>query len=132
MKGTTTPITDADDPRLAGLIAIYQASSVIGFAIVFVPVGEDFWLLEYMAVDAAERSGGHGYAIFMDVAEGAGPDRLGVLEQSMAAASMAHCLESLPEPLQRKWRQPLRLARKLRRMGPKCTLGPLPGMQEAY
>lgn len=40
----------------------------IGFSISFLPDGAHFWLLEYMAVAAPARSGGHGRALFLNAA----------------------------------------------------------------
>lgn len=37
---------------------------VVGFAIVYVPRSREFWLLEYMAVDASARSSGLGSQLF--------------------------------------------------------------------
>lgn len=54
-----------DDPRYA-FIASATGGTVTGFSICFFPANADFWLLEYMAVDASARSGGLGEAIFAE------------------------------------------------------------------
>jgi GNAT superfamily N-acetyltransferase len=51
------------DKRYSILVA-RNAASVIGFAMSFLPESQDFWLLEYMAVDARARSSGVGVALF--------------------------------------------------------------------
>ena len=52
-----------DDPRFNSLVA-ESNGAVVGFAIVFIPASRDFWLLEYMAVDATARSSGVGSLLF--------------------------------------------------------------------
>lgn len=42
-----------------------REGAVIGFSVLFLPGREPFSLLEYMAVEAAERSGGVGSALFL-------------------------------------------------------------------
>lgn len=42
-----------------------REGTVIGFSVLFLPSRERFSLLEYMAVEAAERSGGVGSALFL-------------------------------------------------------------------
>lgn len=52
------------DPRY--LLLVSRTSGIVsGFAICFYPEGADFWLLEYMAVDADMRGRRIGEAIFM-------------------------------------------------------------------
>ena len=46
------------------ILAASNEAGVIGFAMSFFPEGQDFWLLEYMAVDARARSSGVGVALF--------------------------------------------------------------------
>jgi GNAT superfamily N-acetyltransferase len=58
------------DPRYLCLTAEEQ-SGVAGFALVFIPAGRQFWLLEYMATDAGRRSKGIGRRLFLSAAEAA-------------------------------------------------------------
>jgi len=51
------------DTRFNFLVAENEGA-VVGFAIVFIPASRDFWLLEYMAVDATTRSSGYGSQLF--------------------------------------------------------------------
>jgi hypothetical protein len=114
----TSLIRDNADPRFARLIEIYQASfdplvqksptviremmgdarysfhvlevmgGVIGFAIVFTPADREFWLLEYIAIEAARRDVGIGTEFFMSVANAMSnenPGACGVLEVDQAA-----------------------------------------------
>ena len=70
------------DPRYA-FLALEHGEDVCGFAIVFVPATRDFWLLEFMAVDAAHRGEGFGEALLRaSVAYGGSlvPGAIGVLE----------------------------------------------------
>lgn len=101
---TTSILDDPDDPRFADLLAIYRRSierteqksaaqlramlldrrysfhilaldgEVAGLAIVFVPINQAFWLLEYMAVDESHRSRGLGRLLFESAAEQGGLD----------------------------------------------------------
>jgi len=41
-----------------------RSGRIVGFSVLFLPAGEPFALLEYMAVDPAERSGGVGSELF--------------------------------------------------------------------
>jgi len=52
-----------EDSRFNFLVA-EKEGVVVGFAIVFIPASRDFWLLEYMAVDATARSSGFGSHLF--------------------------------------------------------------------
>jgi hypothetical protein len=95
----TSLIRDNVDPRFGKLIEIYRASiepseqkppallremvgdtrysfyvledldDVIGFAIVFTPADREFWLLEYIAIEATRRDAGIGFELFMRVAK---------------------------------------------------------------
>jgi hypothetical protein len=117
----TSLIRDSADQRFATLIKIYQASiepseqkspevlremasdvrygfhvlealdDVVGFAIVFTPADREFWLLEYIAIEATRRDAGIGTDLFMRVAktmsnENAGA--CGVLEVDQAVGDM--------------------------------------------
>lgn len=46
------------------IVVARQGGRIVGFSILFLPSGEPFCLLEYMAVDAAVRGGGVGAGLF--------------------------------------------------------------------
>lgn len=110
-------ISDNADPRFTKLVKIYQASiepseqkplevlrgmvgdaryafhvlealdDVIGFAIVFTPADREFWLLEYIAIEATRRDAGIGIELFMRVAKAMSnenPSACGLLEVDQA------------------------------------------------
>lgn len=113
----TSLISDNADPRFTKLIEIYQASiepseqkspellremvgdarygfhvlealdDVVGFAIVFTPADREFWLLEYIAIEATRRDAGMGIDLFTRVAKAMrneNPGACGVLEVDQA------------------------------------------------
>ncbi len=62
-----------------------RANRVIGFSILFVPPGENFSLLEYLAVEAKFRSEGVGAELFRRCVD---PDRTMLLEVDSAGEDM--------------------------------------------
>lgn len=71
------------DDRRYGFLVAEAEERVAGFAMVFIPEESDFWLLEYMAVDADVRSAGVGSLLFQAAVDLAGqrvPDAPGLLE----------------------------------------------------
>ncbi len=76
---------EADVRRLPGrsdyqVLAAQRGEETIGFAISFLPPGEDFWLFEYAATDPAERGRGVGAALFRRAQAAAGEAKTGLIE----------------------------------------------------
>lgn len=61
-------------------LAARRTGDLLGFASVFLPEGQDFWLLEYLAVAEAAQGEGCGAALFAAAVAHAGPGRIGLLE----------------------------------------------------
>ena len=59
-------------------------AGIVGFAISWLPDGEDFWLFEYVAATPAERGKGTGAALLRQSASAAGADRTGLVEADAA------------------------------------------------
>jgi GNAT superfamily N-acetyltransferase len=57
-----------------------QRDNVVGFAISYVPLAEDFWLFEYVAATPAERGRGAGAALVQEATRLAGEGRVGLVE----------------------------------------------------
>ncbi|MBA4172079.1 MAG: hypothetical protein C0511_05355 [Hyphomicrobium sp.] len=57
------------DQRYDVLVARDDHGCIVGFAMNFYPHTRDFWLLEYMAVEKAQRSAGQGTALFQGAVE---------------------------------------------------------------
>lgn len=86
--------------RRYGFLVAEAEERVAGFAIMFIPEESDFWLLEYMAVDAALRSAGVGSELFRAAVDYAGqrvPDAPGLLE-----VDAPHAQLPLSSPIRRR------------------------------
>lgn len=57
-----------------------QGGEVVGFAISYVPLAEDFWLFEYVATTPAARGQGAGAAMVQEATRLAGEGRIGIVE----------------------------------------------------
>jgi GNAT superfamily N-acetyltransferase len=57
-----------------------QGGEVVGFAISYVPLAEDFWLFEYVATIPAKRGQGAGAALVRQATRLAGEGRVGLVE----------------------------------------------------
>lgn len=57
-----------------------QGGAVVGFAISYVPLAEDFWLFEYVATTPAEHGRGAGAALVREATRLAGEGRVGLIE----------------------------------------------------
>jgi len=62
------------------VLAAEQGGEVVGFAISYVPLAEDFWLFEYVATTPAERGRGAGAALVLHATSLAGEGRVGLVE----------------------------------------------------
>jgi GNAT superfamily N-acetyltransferase len=62
------------------VLAAEQGGEVVGFAISYVPLAEDFWLFEYVATTPAERGRGAGAALVLEATSLAGEGRVGLVE----------------------------------------------------
>jgi len=118
------------DDRYSFLIA-EDGGEVAGFAVVFVPSSRDFWLLEYLAVDARRRSAGIG-AILFDAAVARArdivPGRFGLLEVDAADAVVGEG-NDIPRRLQFYARNGCRKIKGLRYLLPLSSRGTPPAMQ---
>lgn len=61
-------------------LAAKRDGLIVGFASLFMPAGEMFWLLEYLAVAQVAQGQGLGAALFAASVAHAGRDRIGLLE----------------------------------------------------
>jgi GNAT superfamily N-acetyltransferase len=118
------------DDRYSFLVAEMDGE-VAGFAAVFVPSSRDFWLLEYLAVDASRRSAGLG-AILFDAAvaraRDIAPGTFGLLEVDAADAIVGEG-NDIPRRLQFYARNGCRKIVGLRYLLPLSSRGTPPGMQ---
>lgn len=62
------------------VLAAEQGGEVVGFAISYVPLAEDFWLFEYVATTPAARGNGAGAAMVQLSTKLAGEGRVGIVE----------------------------------------------------
>lgn len=62
------------------ILVAARAGEVVGLAIAFLPAGEDFWLLEYVATAASERGRGTGEMLVREAAALVGQGRTGLVE----------------------------------------------------
>lgn len=62
------------------VLAAEQGGAVVGFAISYVPLAEDFWLFEYVATTPAARGKGAGAAMVQLATKLAGEGRVGIVE----------------------------------------------------
>ena len=118
------------DPRYA-FLALEQGDEVCGFAIVFVPATRDFWLLEFMAVDAAHRGEGFGEALLGASAAYGGslvPSAIGVLEVDEPGGLVSPGNDTVAR-LRFYARQGCRKVEGLRYILPLDVAGPPPPMQ---
>ena len=67
------------DPRYR-FIAALEAGVMVGFSIVYLPLGADIWVLEYLAIAPEHEGRGVGGQLFSESAAMAGPGRLGLIE----------------------------------------------------
>ena len=118
------------DDRYSFFIA-EMGGEVAGFAAVFVPSSQDFWLLEYLAVDARRRSAGLG-AILFDAAVARArdivPGRFGLLEVDAADAIVGEG-NDIRRRLQFYARNGCRKIEGLRYLLPLSSRGTPPAMQ---
>lgn len=161
MTATVSLLDPSDDRRFAAVMAIYAAAiepseqkppdvlrghvadqrygflvaeiggEVVGFAAVFVPASRDFWLLEYLAVDAVRRSAGLGATLFdaaVAYADKIARDRFGLLEVDAADATVGEG-NDVPRRLQFYARHGCRQIEGLRYMLPLTARGTPPVMQ---
>jgi hypothetical protein len=61
------------------ILAAVRNEEIVGLAIAFLPMGEDFWLLEYVATAGSERGRGTGELLVRE-ASLAGQGRIGLVE----------------------------------------------------
>jgi GNAT superfamily N-acetyltransferase len=118
------------DDRYSFLIA-EDAGEVVGFVVVFVPSGQDFWLLEYLAVDARRRSAGLGAILFEAAvarARAIVPGTFGLLEVDAADAVVGEG-NDIPRRLQFYARNGCRKIEGLRYLLPLSSRGTPPAMQ---
>jgi GNAT superfamily N-acetyltransferase len=115
------------DDRYSFLVA-EDGGEVVGFAVVFVPSSRDFWLLEYLAVDARRRSAGLG-AILFDAAvaraRDIAPGTFGLLEVD-AADAVVGAGNDIPRRLQFYARNGCRKIEGLRYLLPLTSHGTPP------
>ena len=57
-----------------------RGGEIVGFAISYVPLAEDFWLFEYVATAPSERGRGTGAALVRHATKLAGAGRIGLVE----------------------------------------------------
>ena len=118
------------DDRYSFLVAEIDGE-VVGFAAVFVPSSRDFWLLEYLAVDASRRSAGLG-AILFDAAVARARDivpvTFGLLEVDAADAIVGEG-NDIPRRLLFYARKRCRKIEGLRYLLPLLLRGTPPTMQ---
>lgn len=118
------------DDRYSFLLA-EDGGEVVGFAAVFIPSSQDFWLLEYLAVDGARRSAGLGAALFDAAVAHVGnivPGRFGLLEVDAADAVVGEG-NDIPRRLQFYARNGCRKIAGLRYLLPLSSRGTPPAMQ---
>jgi len=118
------------DDRYSFLIA-EDGGEVAGFAAVFVPSSRDFWLLEYLAVDARRRSAGLGVILFDTAVARAGlivPGTFGLLEVDAADAVVGEG-NDIPRRLRFYARNGCRKIEGLRYLLPLSSRGTPPAMQ---
>jgi GNAT superfamily N-acetyltransferase len=118
------------DDRYSFLIA-EDGGEVAGFAAVFIPSSQDFWLLEYLAVDASGRSAGLGATLFdaaVARARDIVPGRFGLFEVDAADAVVGEG-NDIPRRLQFYARNGCRKIEGLRYLLPLSSRGTPPAMQ---
>jgi GNAT superfamily N-acetyltransferase len=161
MTATVSLLDPTDDRRFAALMAVYAAAiepseqkprevlrrhvadkrygfliaeiagEVVGFAAVFVPASRDFWLLEYLAVDAVRRSAGLGATLFdaaVAYADKFAGDCFGLLEVDAPDAVVGKG-NDIPRRLQFYARHGCRQVEGLGYILPLTTRGTPPEMQ---